>query len=234
MTRNIEITDYAARSHSGPPSRLGTRYDATRFLPEAGNTVVCHLDFNAPAHQAVLEARARMQALPGAEQFLYTPVDSLHMTVFEGVIETRRTPDAWPEGLDREAPIARLTEVLSDRLAHFPPPPRFAVRAVGIRPSGLILEGATAEDAAHMRAWREALTEPFGYRHEEHDAYRHHMTFAYPTGWITDADLPVWEAELPAILEDLVEAAPVIPLTAPAFCWFNDMTRFEELLILGA
>ena len=84
MSAIDELAPFAAKNHEHPPSRLDQRYSATRFLPEAGNTVVCHLDFDAAAHSAVLDARARMQALPGAECFIYTPADSLHMTVFEG------------------------------------------------------------------------------------------------------------------------------------------------------
>lgn len=233
MKTSAEIAHYAAGNNTSPPQRLGRRYDATRFLPEAGNTVVCHLDFNDPAHQAVLEARARMQSLPEAEKFLYTPVDSLHMTVFEGVIETRRTPEAWPADIDRNDPVDKVTEALATRLASFAPPPDFAVRVEGLRPSGLILKGATAEDEATMRAWREALTKPFGYRHDQHDSYRYHMTFAYPIDWITDTCIPVWEAEFRAILADIERAAPVIPLTPAAFCRFNDMTEFEKVLVIG-
>ena len=203
------------------------------FYRKLGNTVVCHLDFDAAAHSAVLDARARMQALPGAECFIYTPADSLHMTVFEGAIETRRTPDAWPAGMDRDAPIEDITKTLAARLADFPPPPRFSVRLVGLRPTGFILKGATHEDEVAMHAWREALTGPFGYRHDNHDAYHFHMTFAYPIDWLPDAVLPIWETEFRSILADLSASAPVIPLTPPAFCEFADMTHFEKLVVLG-
>lgn len=227
------LAPFAQSAHDGPPSRLGLRYDVDRFLPEAGNTVVCHLDRDDPAHGAVLEARARMQALPGAEGRLHTPLSSIHMTVFEGVIETRRTVDAWPAGLDREAPVDRVTEVMVKRFADFTPPPAFAVRLVGMLPTGLILQGATAADEAALTAWREALVGAFGYRHADHDAYTFHMTFAYMTAWLPDSALPAWNSALPEICADLVRSAPVIPLRPPAFCTFADMTHFEEVSVLA-
>ncbi len=232
MSISNELAPYTASNNGIPPRKLGQRYDTKRFLPEAGNTIVCHLDFNAPAHSAVLEARRRLKSLPGAERFLYTPVSSLHMTVFEGVIETRRTRDAWPSDIAQTASIESVTKSMVIRLADFLPPPGFAVRVAGLRPSGLIFKGATQDDEANMRAWRDALTAPFGYRHNEHDAYRYHMTFSYPTDWLPASHLSIWESEFRSILTDLVKAAPVIPLTPPAFCSFADMTRFEELLIL--
>lgn len=227
-----DIETFSAQHNMDPPARLGQRYDQSRFLPEGGNTVVCHLDHDAPTHAAVLEARARLMALPGADRFLYTPVSSLHMTLFEGVIDTRRTADAWPAGLDRSAPVAEVTEVVKDRLQDFAPPPAFSVRATAVVPTGLRLAGATTEDEAQMRAWREALTAPFGYRHGDHDSYVFHMTFAYPIGWLPEDVLPTWRHACAEILNDLTAAAPTLPLKPAAFCTFSDMTAFPELLVL--
>ncbi|WP_112320377.1 DUF1868 domain-containing protein [Oceanibium sediminis] len=228
-----DLAAFARRSHDGPPDRLGRRYDSRRFLSEAGNTVVCHLDREDPAHEPVLEARARMQALPGADALLFTPADSLHMTVFDGVIETQREADAWPAGLDCAAPINAVTDVLLQRLPGFAAPPAFSVSAVNLLPTGLLLDGATAADTRVLWRWRDTLTAPFGFRRPEHDSYRFHMTFAYPLRWLDDDEASRWEDALGEILADLRRAAPVIPLRAPAFCRFADMTHFEELLVLG-
>lgn len=225
----MDISDFAARNQNAPPSRLGQRYDAGRFLPESGNTVVCHLDRSHPAHQAVLTARARMQALPEANKFLFTPVASLHMTVFEGVIETRRIPGAWPAPLALDTSVDAVTDHLMTRLSGLPSLPGFAVRPVGLLPTGLALDGVTAADQAALQAARAALTKPFQYRHADHDSYGFHMTFAYPLDWLSDAATAVWQAECPAILADLTAAVPMLPLRSPAFCRFADMTHFEEL-----
>ena len=224
------IEPFLQRNNTRPPLRLAQRYTETRFLPEAGNTVVCHLDFDDPAHQHVLKARDKMRALPEADAFLYTPADSLHMTVFEGVIETRRTVDAWPAGHDRASSVESVTGLVAERLSTFTPPPTFAVRVAGLRPTGLELTGATREDDIALAAWREALTTPFGFRHADHDEYRFHMTFAYPVRWLPDDLLDHWTAEFDVILKDLITAMPVLPLRPPAFCRFADMTLFEEIL----
>jgi hypothetical protein len=228
----MSIEEFSDRRNAAPPSRLGQRYEPGRFLPEAGNTVVCPLGVTDPAHKAVLAARAQMQTLPGADRLLFTPEKSLHMTLFEGVIETRRTEDAWPSGLDREAPVDEVTEVLAKRLEGCEFPSAFRVKATGLRPVGLALEGATDADQKLMLEWREALTRPFGYRHRDHDSYRFHMTFAYPLAWLPDDLIPVWRNGLAVILNELQQAAPIIPLSPPAFCTFADMTDFPERLAL--
>ncbi len=233
MSSRIDVSAFAARAHAGPPQRLGQRYDLQKFLPDPGNTVVCHLDLDTPAGQAVLQARARMMKLPGGDLFLFTPEDSLHMTVFEGVLDARRQADAWPAFVDRAASVAEVTDAMRDRLAGFETPGDFSVKVAAVRPGGLELHGATQGDSATLIAWRDALSGAFGYRQAEHDAYRHHMTFAYSLEWLPDALIPVWEDGLAEIAADLVKAAPLIPLRAPAFCQFADMTHFEELLVLA-
>ena len=123
MSIRAAVDAIAARNNPEPPSKLGVRYDANRFLPEAGNTVVCHLDRSDPAHKAVLAARSAIQSLPGANHLLFTAEDSLHMTVFDGIIDTGRTADAWPAGMDltaAEGEIDSLQDVVpGKRLRQF-------------------------------------------------------------------------------------------------------------------
>ena len=204
----------------------------TRFCREAGNTVICPLDFDHPDHRAVLNARSKIQALPGAEKFIFTPASSLHMTVFEGAIETRRTKDAWPAGVSRWAGISDVTAYLMGRLSDFVPLPAFSVRVAGVAPTGLLLTGATPRDENTLRAWRDALTEPFGFRHDAHDRYAFHMTFGYSTDWLSDDEVGQWAQALPDIHGDLVRDVSVLPLKPPVFCQFADMKRFDELLVL--
>lgn len=228
----MDLEQFAVGAHTAPPMRLGQRHDAERFLPDPGNTVVCHLDMDTDGAAAVLRARARIKALPGAEHVLFTPENSLHMTVFEGVLDVRRTPDAWPSFMEADASVDAVTDAMRGRLAGLEGP-EFAVRVKALRPGGLELVGATDADVAALFAWREALSGAFCYRQGAHDAYKHHLTFGYAVSWLPDALVPAWRAALAEIEAELVAAAPVIPLRAPAFCEFADMTWFEELVRLG-
>ncbi|GAB5448613.1 DUF1868 domain-containing protein [Gymnodinialimonas sp.] len=227
----MDLEQFAASAQAAPPMRLGQRHDAERFLPDPGNTVVCHLELDTPGGRAVVRARERIMGLPGAEHLLFTPVESLHMTVFEGVLDARRTADAWPAFMARDASVAAVTAEMRERLAGFDAPGAFEVRVKAVRPGGLELCGATRADAAALLAWREALSGVFGYCQAAHDAYKHHLTFAYPISWLPDALVPLWREALAEIEAELGTEA--LPLRAPAFCEFADMTWFEELVGLG-
>jgi len=89
VSKDLEY--FSANSHDEPPRHLGSRYNLDgEFLPEPGNTVVCHLLEGSQSESAIIKTRQRFLDMPEASQLAFTPVSSLHMTVFQGIIEFRR------------------------------------------------------------------------------------------------------------------------------------------------
>jgi len=217
-----------------PPARLGIRYDAAgNFLPEPGNTIVCHLQRRSASEAALLQVREKLLTLPGADGLAFTPVTSLHMTLFQGVIETRRKAGYWPPDIPLHLGIDDVTRRMMSRLDGFDGCGSFSIRATEVTPTGLTVEGVTEKDRQAMQAWRDKLARIFGYRHPDHETYRYHITFAYVIRGIPDAMAAQWQRALDDSLALLQRDAPVIELREPAFCRFRDMKHFEELLILA-
>ncbi|EJT03430.1 DUF1868 domain-containing protein [Rhizobium sp. CCGE 510] len=231
-TLSHELLLYSKTHNPNPPAHLGSRYGKIGgFLPEAGNTIVCHLDKGSQTQAALIEARQTYLAMPEAPQFLFTPISSLHMTLFEGIIETRRRQDCWPDDLPLDTPIDDMTELMAARLEGFPILDPFKVAIVEARPSGLLVDGATENDRKVMRAWRNAFADLLGYRQPNHEDYKFHMTFAYAIERLEDEALPRWQAMLDEVADDIRRKAPILELAPPAFCAFEDMNHFHELLI---
>jgi hypothetical protein len=231
-TFSPELLLYSKRHNPTPPVHLGSRYRKVGgFLPEAGNTIVCHLEKGSQTQTALIEAREKYLAMPEAPQFLFTPISSIHMTLFEGVIETRRRQDSWPGDLPLDTPIEDMTALMAARLEGFSMFDPFKVAIVDARPSGLLVDGATENDRRVMRAWRNALADLLGYRQPSHEEYKFHMTFAYAIERLEDEALPRWQAMLDEVADDIRRKAPVLELTPPALCMFEDMNHFHELLI---
>ncbi|MEM1298650.1 MAG: DUF1868 domain-containing protein [Pseudomonadota bacterium] len=236
MTKDIrEAMRRAADTHDQwRVTHKGTRFDDRgRFLPEPGNTVVCHLDAGSSSEAAVIAARAQCKTLPEADRLTFTPIPSLHMTLFQGVIEYRRHAPYWPQDMALDTPIERMTEHYLARLDGFQPGAAFRMRATALSPTGLTLQGAEPADIRALSDWRNRLADVFGYRHPDHDSYRFHVTFAYLVEPMSEEAKAVWAEEVPKILTELVAAAPIIDLMPPAFCAFEDMEFFDELLVLG-
>ena len=234
MSHSHNLENFFVENNAAPPLHLGTRYDRSgTFLLEPGNTVVSHLDPAAPSSAAVLSLREKMMSLPGADRLAFTAPSSLHMTIFQGIIEYRRKLPFWPRDLALETPIDDMTALFMDRLAYFKAPPiNFNVTAAEITPNGLTMVPVDDESAEALQLWRDRLANSFGYRHPDHDSYRFHITFAYLTDWLPDDAFPQWEKKTVEWLDELNAVAPVIRLKTPAFCAFQDMNHFEELLVL--
>lgn len=216
-----------------PNRRLGVRYDhAGRFLPEAGNTVVAQVVPGSATEAALVWLRAELMALPHARHFAFTEVASYHMTVFEGVIETRRAAGHWPPSMPVEADIDTATEAMTGMLRDLPRLPDFAIRPVEVTPFGVTLTGASEADEAAARHWRNALATAFGYRSPTHDSYRFHTTLAYVHSWLPQAALPVYSEAMARLTRDFLDRVPRMELGRPAFCRFADMNAFPQVLPL--
>jgi hypothetical protein len=216
---------------SQPIPHLGRRYDRSgTFLAERGNTVVSHLVGGSESASVIHEARARFQAMPGAERLAFTAQSSLHMTLFQGIIETRRALPYWPDDVPVETPVDDMTAIFMDRLARFEPGEAFSVEVTHVTPNGLTLNGVTAHDRAILKDWRDRFADLLGYRHPDHETYVFHITFAYMIERFDDATMAAWLPFLDELAQDIRRRVPVIELCAPAFCAFDDMNHFEELL----
>lgn len=227
-----ELLNFAKSRRPEPPFHLGTRYDRSgRFLPEPGNTVVCHLVPGSETERALIAARERYLAMPEAPQLAFTPISSLHMTLFQGIIERRRRLPYWPGDIALDTPVNEMTAIYRERFRDFTGGPAFRMQVVRALPTGLVLEGLTSEDRQALKDWRNSLADVFGYRHPDHDSYEFHITFSYVIEWFEDAALPAWEVMLSDAAKDIRESLEFLELRPPAFCEFADMNHFEELQI---
>lgn len=226
---------FAPGPNAAPPRHLGRRYDrAGVFQPEPANTVVCHVVPGSATQQALADARARVMAMPDANRLAFTPVQSYHMTLFQGIIEDRRTLPYWPAGVATDMPIPAMTDLFLKRLETFLGGESFDVAITAAVPTGLMVDGATAADRHAMADWRNRFADVFGYRHPDHDSYGFHITMAYVIEWFDTDAMPAWETVLNEVAKDIRERAPFLQLRAPAFCSFEDMNWFEELRVFEA
>ncbi|UCI08950.1 DUF1868 domain-containing protein [Mesorhizobium sp. B1-1-8] len=233
-TVRSSLAGYFEGANPTPPVHLGTRYDTSgNFLLEPGNTVVCHLIEGSPSQAAIIEVRERMLAMPDADRLVFTPISSLHMTLFQGIIEYRRRLPYWPADVALDTGIDDMTRLYLERLQGFEDRGAFKIKVVEVVPTGLTVAGASEEDRRVLRAWRDALSVPFGYRHPDHDTYVFHITFAYQIRRLADERVSAWQELFDNCLTLLDRQAPVIELRPPAFCSFRDMKHFEELLVLA-
>lgn len=209
---------------------LGRRFNADGiFLPEHGNTVVCQVIPGSPTEAALTDIRLVLQSLPFAHHFAFTEISSYHMTVFEGVIESRRLPEHWPKDVPTDLEIDAVTQIMQARLQGFVSPPTFRMAPVQVAPFGLRLAGATAADERAVRDWRDALAEVTGLRTPKHDTYGFHTTLAYLKTPLPAEALATYRPVMQRLTTDVQERIAAMDLARPAFCRFADMNRFPPV-----
>jgi hypothetical protein len=229
-TNSAFAEHFTETGKDSPPRHLGTRYDETGlFLPEPGNTVVCHVVPDSPTASALLRVRAGLMALPYSYRFAYTPPSSYHMTVFQGIIDSRRKAGYWPDGISLDASVQETTQLFLSRLADLQPTPPFRMRIKEVTPVGVTVVGATAEDEAAIQALHDALVVPFAYRHPDHDGYTFHITLAYVKAWLPADATSTYLPALSELTRAFAAENDVIEIGPPAFCEFTDMTEFRPL-----
>jgi hypothetical protein len=222
--------DHVSKPEGTVNPSLGVRFDRTgKFLPEAGNTVVSQVIPGSPTDEALIWLRRELQSLPFAHHFAFTDIASYHMTVFEGVIESRRQPHHWPASLPLDAEIPEMTLKMAAMLDGFASPPAFAIKPVAVTPFGLRLTAATDADEVNARAWRDALSDAFGFRTPGHDDYRFHTTLAYVHTWLPAAALPGYREAMERLTAAFVARVPAMDLAPVGFCTFADMNAFPQV-----
>lgn len=228
------LVPFSETEGAGPSRHLGVRFNQEgKFLPEPGNTIVCHLTGGSKTQAAIRQMRSRYLTLPEVDRLAFTAESSLHMTLFQGIIEYRRQQPFWPADLPLDTPIDDMTEILAQRLEHFQAGPQFRVTIGHMTPLGLRLKPVSDADAKAIGEWRNRLADLLGYRHPDHETYELHTTFAYLIRPLSEQALFEWQAALTEMRDNFCAEFDHIELNPPAFCAFEDMHHFEELVVLA-
>ncbi|MBN2628911.1 MAG: DUF1868 domain-containing protein [Rhodobacteraceae bacterium] len=218
-----------AQQQGARPVAVGQKFDpAGGVLRFAGNTFLCHIDPESPAHAALTEASLALQQGPLAQAFTFLPPSSFHMTVFEGVCDAHRSGDRWPEGLGPDTPLDQVTDAFSAATARLALPQTHAIRPTGIFAGfSVAVSGADAGAEASLRQTRQALRAATGIRRADFDSYDFHITLGYLLHWLTPDQAEAVLDLSQTVFARLLSRAPVIPLGPVEFCRFDDMHAFR-------
>ena len=210
---------------------------APRIFP--GNTIICPIESKKDAglFTVLSETIDRLKQARFARSYSFLPLDSLHMTLFEGVLDEVRRPELWPHDLPLSEPIPAVTDHFMSKLRDLPVEPIFKLRCngLGLTRSGLQVELEPADRFAEVviRTTRDRLADRLGYRAENHDSYDFHIGLAYLVRWIPFNELQNLREEVSICTTSLRDKLSVIELGPARLTRFEMMHRFDPVLTLG-
>jgi len=210
---------------------VGRKFHANgRVKASPGNTVITFVTPDMPQFPELVWAQTELAAACGSAITLL-PESSLHMTVFELLIVTNRTPEKWSRNLALDAPLVETDAYFRAVVPPIPAPANLAMVFERVGPMtqaiGVTLKPADDAVAHALRAYRDALSEATGIRSPDHAAYRFHISLAYRIR-VGDAHDRALASALDRITARLSRTFGVFAPAAPQPVFFEDMFAFRS------
>ncbi|MEO1536259.1 MAG: DUF1868 domain-containing protein [Pseudomonadota bacterium] len=200
-----------------------------------GYTTICHVDPSSDAFAALVAAQGDLKTGPSAAAFTFMPAASLHMTIFEGVIDYARMPDRWPQHLALDATIAHATHDAERRLTEAPFERTFKVRPVGVFGGfSIAMAGVNDTEEWRLRQTRDALRDALNLHRPDHEAYQFHITLAYLLRWLSPDEAHQVIDLSRSVAAALVKDMPTLSLGPIELCGFTTMHHFAPIARIGA
>ena len=198
---------------------IGTKFNAdgtVRRFP--GNTIISMVNHGKDIFAHFLHIRALLEASRAAACVTLLPLDSIHMTVIEGVCDQVRREGYWTSLLPLDCPLSATDALFEARFAELAPLGPVTLRMSHVVCTGAILlrmEPVTPEDAA------------LGLRFPNHDSYRFHITL----GYFTREPSPEQEQALGEFCAQadryIAQHDILMQAEEPQLTFFDSMFRFE-------
>ena len=210
---------------------IGTKFNAdgtVRRFP--GNTIISMVNHEKDVFTHFLHVRELFMACPAAPCVTLLPLDSIHMTVIEGVCDQVRRPGYWTSFLPLDCPLCATDALFEARFAELAPLGKVTLRMSHVVCTGAILlrmEPVTPADEAHLRAYRDAASAALGLRFPNHDSYHFHITLGYFTKEPTAAQEQALTEFCAQADRYIAEHDIRMQAEEPLLTFFDSMFRFE-------
>lgn len=200
-----------------------------KVLPWRGNTIICHVDRESAAHEALCDMQAALRGSDLAPYFTYLPSASFHMTVFQGI----SNGTDWPDNLPQDATLDLATDIMAHRLSGVTGPREFEVTAHDLYCGfGVTISGANAAEEEKLRQTRRILRDATGIASHDFDAYGFHITLSYLLRWLSPNEAQEVVDLSQTIFARHCAALRQISLGPLEFCRFENMHHFAPVKFL--
>jgi hypothetical protein len=222
---------------TGPGRKFSATGVAQRF---PGNTILCHLNRPGRQFDSLRQVVDVLRASTGDDNITWLPPSSYHMTVFDGSLDSKRQSGDWPDGVPLTASLDDCSKFIVDRLRSFDlgfePPIRMVAdeQLLGPTQTCFPLRPIDKSENRRMRDLRDRLAKALGIHHQNHDDYVFHISFGYYIRAFGESAQEAYSVRRREAIAGLRRMLPVIELSAPEFCRFDDMTSFQTEFVMKA
>ncbi|MGF1748961.1 DUF1868 domain-containing protein [Vibrio cionasavignyae] len=202
-----------------------------------GNTFICHLNQSLPLIDELRWAQNQLKSMNCGNKFAFLPIESMHMTVFEGVCDQVREAHKWTSKLDLDAELSATTDLFATRASLVGAQGGFEmmfdyVYNCPIGGTAIRIKPANEQSAQALKQCREALKLATGISVPDFDDYHFHITLSYRVIELEEQDKSEIEQVTQNISERMSQSFGRLTHGPVEFCTFQDMFKFTPVLKL--
>ena len=195
-----------------------------------GCTIICPIQENSLVSNLLAEVQENFKEIAPNRKYTFLPQSSFHMTLFDCCNVSTFKTSYWPDNIQDTQNYLEIANILSDRLKNYQFPNSLAVRLNKFFGGfSTLLTPYSSKDEEILRNCRDDLSNLLGIKFENHLRYTFHITLAYILEPLTLEEISRLIGLEKKMNKKFKNEIPLINLSQPEICVFNDMYKFTNI-----
>lgn len=218
-----------------PEIKYGTTV-GSKFNPDGsvrqfpGNTVICFIDPQSAVYAHCHYIQEQLRSFLFAHKFALIPIQSVHFTAIQLLVDQRREPKWWSSSLPLDATLKEADAFFIKTFETVPTCDGFdmAFRLLRSGPNSISVGiwPSTDDELKRLRQYRDAVAEATGVRLPHHETFPFHITLAYHIIQQAPEEAEQFAALLDRVNNEIRPKFANFKTGRPQLAFFDDMFDF--------
>jgi len=195
-----------------------------------GCTIICPIKQSSLVSSLLSEVQENFKEIAPKKKYTFLPQSSFHMTLFDCCNVSTFKTSFWPINIQETENYLEVANILSDRLKNYQFPSPLTVKLNKFFGGfSTLLTPYSYKDEETLRNCRDDLSNLLGIKFENHLRYTFHITLAYLLEPLTLEEVSRLIDLEKKMNKKFKNEIPLIYLSQPEICVFNDMYKFINI-----
>ena len=195
-----------------------------------GCTIICPIQQSSLVSSLLSEVQENFKEIAPKKKYTFLPQSSFHMTLFDCCNASTYKTSFWPKDIQETENYLEVANILSDRLKNYQFPNPLTVKLNKFFGGfSTLLTPYSSKDEENLRSCRDDLSNLLGIKFENHLRYTFHITLAYLLEPLTLEEVSRLIDLEKKMNKKFKNEIPLIYLSQPEICVFNDMYKFINI-----
>ncbi len=195
-----------------------------------GCTIICPIQESSLVSSLLSEVQENFKEIAPKKKYTFLPQSSFHMTLFDCCNVSTFKSSFWPKNIQETENYLEVANILSDRLKNYQFPNPLTVKLNKFFGGfSTLLTPYSSKDEETLRSCRDDLSNLLGIKFENHLRYTFHITLAYLLEPLTLEEVSRLIDLEKKMNKKFKNKIPLIYLSQPEICVFNDMYKFTNI-----